>query len=766
MVAGCFRNALALVGLVVVLVALNLSVRATSAFSFSSSEQGGVMWSFDCDWKGNDIDRAAGMGDTCGKQCLDRADCTHWTWTAENGGSCWLKGAINATELVAAKGTSCGYRVTDSATGNPYTGVQQYLNPEYKASVEAAMRAATREDAPFFASVADHPTAVWLDTMAKLDTIQGHLDAAAAQAGGNPILVQFVIYDLPGRDCKAWSSNGEIPKGGLDTYKANYIDVAVARLINKAANVRLSLVIEPDSLPNIATNMGTNRCDAATEQEYMEGVAYAIAELSQIPDTTLYLDSGFGGWLAGPLLPSLRFALFPSPFPATLIRSPSNARAGWPEVMKRDMAVYMKVLARARQIRESAKIRGFASNVANYSPLFASDDGCPASEKCPLAQNPSTGEMCYDWNPCIDENRFTARLNAFLGAAGLPTRWIVDTSRSGVAGIRTRWGSWCNVKNAGVGERPEADPANAPQVDAVVWIKPPGESDGHAKEISEPIPVDRECDPLDPLGLDALADAPRAGQWFQEQFAMLVRNANPPMASGTVDPCMFDPQTNPACDPFWENLAVEYSPQYKFHPDETIWPITIDEYLTHVTASKGIFTEEDGTEYEVEYQTGPITPDNLDTLLENPNLKSEHGSTVLFSSEEFHQETPWVTDSARNPENGGTKLYTVIYNPKPDDKDSFVEIQYWLFYPYNYVHPLAGDDNHVTDLVAIAIRFSKTGQPQRIWYAQHDDGPVWAWDQGADWDDPKPSEFATVMGTHPIVYVSEGNHEHYPGAGE
>ncbi|CAI7867016.1 unnamed protein product [Closterium sp. NIES-54] len=258
------------------------------------------MWSFDCDWKGNDIDRATGMGDTCGKQCIDRADCTHWTWTAENGGSCWLKGAINATELVAANGTSCGYRVTDSATGNPYTGVQQYLNPEYKASVEAAMRAATREDAPFFASVADHPTAVWLDTMAKLDTIQGHLDAAAAQAGGNPIIVQFVIYDLPGRDCKARSSNGEIPKGGLDTYKANYIDVAVARLINKAANVRLSLVIEPDSLPNIATNMGTNRCDATTEQEYTEGVAYAIAELSQIPDTTLYLDSGFGGWLASP----------------------------------------------------------------------------------------------------------------------------------------------------------------------------------------------------------------------------------------------------------------------------------------------------------------------------------------------------------------------------------------------------------------------------------------------------------------------------------
>ncbi|CAI5494967.1 unnamed protein product [Closterium sp. Naga37s-1] len=406
-------------------------MRATSAFNFSSTEAGKVQWSLNCDWKGNDIGQAAGKGDTCGKQCLSRADCSHFTWTAENGGTCLLKGAINATELVAATGTSCGYRVTDNGvTGNPYRGVQQYLNRGYAENVKSAMLASP-EDAPYFASVAQYPTAVWLDNMAKLATIQGHLDDAAAQAAGKAILVQFVIYNLPGRDCKAWSSNGEIPKGGLDTYKAKYIDVALSRLRKKAANVRLSLVIEPDSLPNIATNMGMNRCDATTEKECTEGVAYAIATLSQIPDTTLYLDSGSGAWL------------------------------GWPDNMKRVVTVYKKVLARARQMSANAKIRGFASNVANYSPLFSYR--CPASEKCPLAKNPSTGEMNYDWNPCIDENRFTTRMNAYLGAAGLPTRWIVDTSRSGRAGIRKRWGSWCNVKGAGIGQRPRANPGSALQ---------------------------------------------------------------------------------------------------------------------------------------------------------------------------------------------------------------------------------------------------------------------------------------------------------------
>ncbi|CAI5534434.1 unnamed protein product [Closterium sp. Naga37s-1] len=412
----------------VVLVALvALHMRATSAFNFSRTEGGKVQWSLNCDWKGNDIGQAAGKGDTCGKQCLSRADCTHFTWTAENGGTCRLKGAINATELVPATGTSCGYRVTDNGvTGNPYRGVQQYLNREYAENVKSAMLASPA-DAPYFASVAQYPTAVWLDTMKKVNNIQGHLDDAAAQAGGKTILVQFVIYDLPGRDCSAWSSYGDIPKGGLDTYKTKYIDAAVSRLRKKAANVRLSLVIEPDSLPNIAINLGRNRCDATTEQEYTDGVAYAIASFSQIPDTTLYLDSGSGGWL------------------------------GWPDNMKRVVAVCKKVLARARQISENAKIRGFASNVANYNPLFAYR--CPASEKCPLVKNLSTGEINYDSNPCIDENR-----------------------------------------------------------------KKLGNS-----------PVDRECDPLDQLGVEALSDAPRAGQWFQAEFAMLVRNAGPPFPAATMD---------------------------------------------------------------------------------------------------------------------------------------------------------------------------------------------------------------------------------------
>lgn len=37
-------------------------------------------------------------------------------------------------------------------------------------------------------------------------------------------IAALVIYDLPGRDCAAKASNGELAVGELDIYKREYID--------------------------------------------------------------------------------------------------------------------------------------------------------------------------------------------------------------------------------------------------------------------------------------------------------------------------------------------------------------------------------------------------------------------------------------------------------------------------------------------------------------------------------------------------------------
>jgi cellulose 1,4-beta-cellobiosidase len=106
---------------------------------------------------------------------------------------------------------------------------------------------------------------------------------------------------------------------------------------------------------------------------------------------------------------------------------------------------------------------------------------------------------------------------------------------------RIHAGNWCNQSGAGLGERPRANPATG--IDAYVWVKPPGESDGS----SSLIPVgpnnpdgkgfDQMCDPnytgnarngFSRTG--ALANAPVSGAWFSAQFQELMANAFPSLS--------------------------------------------------------------------------------------------------------------------------------------------------------------------------------------------------------------------------------------------
>jgi len=107
------------------------------------------------------------------------------------------------------------------AAGNPYADSYSiYLSPYYASEVTAA--AAQITDASLKAkalTVAQIPTFIWFDVVAKVPTLRTYLSAAAAK-GGNQ-LVQIVVYDLPDRDCAAAASNGEfsIADGGAAKYK-------------------------------------------------------------------------------------------------------------------------------------------------------------------------------------------------------------------------------------------------------------------------------------------------------------------------------------------------------------------------------------------------------------------------------------------------------------------------------------------------------------------------------------------------------------------
>jgi cellulose 1,4-beta-cellobiosidase len=150
------------------------------------------------------------------------------------------------------------------------------------------------------------------------------------------------------------------------------------------------------------------------------------------------------------------------------------------------------------------RVRGFATNVSNYNPLHGED-----------------GKKLEPSNPAPNETMYVQKLAETLTKAGIANKgFIIDTSRNGREGLRHKWGNWCNIKGAGLGERPKVAPA--PLVDAYFWVKPPGDSDGTSDASAQRF--DENC-----KSEDAAPDAPEAGQWFQPYFLELLKNANPPL---------------------------------------------------------------------------------------------------------------------------------------------------------------------------------------------------------------------------------------------
>ncbi|WP_225845313.1 glycoside hydrolase family 6 protein [Streptomyces sp. HPF1205] len=436
-------------------------------------------------------------------------------------------------------GTTTGGTTTGGTTGgttgpgqkvdNPYVGAKGYVNPEW--SKEAAADGGQ--------AIANQSTAVWLDRIAAIQGVNGgmglqaHLDAALQQAGGQPLTVEFVIYDLPGRDCSALASNGELGPTDIDKYESQYIDPITALEGNsKYSSLRIVNIIEPDSLPNLVTNAdgqsGATAACATMKQNgnYEKGVSYALSKLGALSNTYNYLDAGHHAWL------------------------------GWDTNLGPAAQEFYKVAT--TNGASLSDVAGFITNTANYSATVE------PYVKITDSVNGTTVRQSkwIDWNQYVDEQSYAQGLRNQLISDGFPSSigMLIDTGRNGWGGSarptgpgattsvdtyvnggridrRIHAGNWCNQTGAGIGARPTASPAAG--LDAYVWIKPPGESDGASQAISndEGKGFDQMCDPTyggnarngnNPTG--ALPDAPLAGHWFSAEFHQLLQNAYPPLS--------------------------------------------------------------------------------------------------------------------------------------------------------------------------------------------------------------------------------------------
>jgi cellulose 1,4-beta-cellobiosidase len=355
---------------------------------------------------------------------------------------------------------------------NPFTSARLYVNPSYVRAVQG-LEATHPGDAALLKKMESMPTAIWLDSLAKVKVLPDYLDDAHTQqqaGGGQPVVPVFVLYDLPGRDCAAESSAGELTAdaAGEARYQHDYVDAAAAAF-RAHPDQRVAVILEPDSLSNLVTNLERPRCHDA-EGIYKRGIAYAISKLS-LPNVFVYLEAAHAGWL------------------------------GFPKNISRAAKLYNEVLTMAGGAN---RIRGFALNVSNYDPAVD-----PA--KTPRDRSSAAS----------DETGYAADLAQALAEVGVTGKgFVIDTGRDGRAYIRSDAGSWCNIKGAGLGERPRAAPA--PLIDAYLYVKVPGESDG-TSDPSAPR-FDQTC-----ASEDATPGAPQAGKMFDSYLIDLLKNATPPL---------------------------------------------------------------------------------------------------------------------------------------------------------------------------------------------------------------------------------------------
>jgi cellulose 1,4-beta-cellobiosidase len=299
--------------------------------------------------------------------------------------------ALSVGGLVSATSHDNQPRTNDV---NPFVGKTQFVNPKWAAKLDQTLRSflwkGDLANAVKTYQVQQVSSFVWVSKIADLSNI----DAAIASARtvqrrtGKKQIVGLVLYNLPDRDCSAGESAGELhsDQNGLELYKSKFIK-PYADKVAAAKDLTFAIVLEPDSLANLVTNMGIELC-AKAAQVYRDGIAHAIASL-QYNHVHLYIDAAHGGWL------------------------------GWDgnlPLAAKEFATVVKLAGAGK------KIRGFVTNVSNYNPF-----------------NAVVREDYTEWSNSWDESHYASSLAPHLEAEGLPAHFIVDQGRVHLPGARKEW---------------------------------------------------------------------------------------------------------------------------------------------------------------------------------------------------------------------------------------------------------------------------------------------------------------------------------------
>lgn len=390
-------------------------------------------------------------------------------------------------------------------------GSELFLNP-WSTTLEAAqsLSGQARADAQLLGSI---PSADWFTTgtPAEVRAAVDDVVSAADAQGRMPVLV---AYNLPFRDCAQYSAGG-----ALDTaaYQA-WIDGFAAGIGDRAATV----ILEPDGLgiiPHYTTLDGvTEWCQpaevpaaTAAADRYTQ-LNYAVDALGSLAATSVYLDGTGASWLnVGEISDRL-------------------IKGG----VQRADGFFLN--ASNYQFTTNSTYFGtwISSCIAYVTEVNPGDFGSCGNQYWnggPATDWNGTAMSQYgEWSSgnadlALNTDGVDSRYASILGTVEPTTRFVIDTSRNGLGpwqypeGVYSAHEDWCNPPDRGLGLRPSTETGVA-LVDAYLWIKVPGESDGKCFRGT--------AGPLDP---ERGMEDPAAGQWFVEQARELISLAQPPIAA-------------------------------------------------------------------------------------------------------------------------------------------------------------------------------------------------------------------------------------------
>jgi endoglucanase len=438
------------------------------------------------------------------------------------GGLAPLAGAASAGAATRAAAAQMS-----GTLGTTTTGQGRALSPDTRffvrtpdqAAIEQGiklLRSADFRDAALLATMEATPQAIWL-TGGTPAQVRQQVRKTVREAALTRTVPVFAAYDIPGRDCAQYSAGGALTQADYEAWIA-----AVAAGLGSAKAV---VWLEPDSLGLLPSTCGAANYPFTDTERYAE-LNFAVTALEQQPDVSVYLDGTHSAWLGvGQIAQEL-------------------------------------VTAGVQQAQ------GFFLDASNYQPdPQLVDYGTWISDCIAFASNPADGgwrlghyDYCASqYYPATPSDFSTWDLStqwyaANMGSAVPTTHFMVDTSRNGqgsnsmsayaaapynqpasvISSLAS--GNWCNPPGAGLGLAPTAR-TGVPLLDAYLWVKTPGESDGQC----DPAAGARAWDytaytqpgwPVTTAGqalFDPLwgLDDPAAGAWFPQQALQLAQDANP-----------------------------------------------------------------------------------------------------------------------------------------------------------------------------------------------------------------------------------------------